>query len=237
MFQSRILAIVLSSATFLLAHPAYAGVLFTTGAMTEISAPVSFVEGDTESSSAILILDEGLTVLPGEIIVNAVGVGTHTGASGPDIHIPGGSLVQTYIVHFDPVGGIFATATGDVIFDPGETIIGIQTHTPYLYLADPAVGHPDATYPPTAPIDDFRAFETLPGTDKVTIAPGLGSASFELFAELGIDQARIVTAPVPEPSTFALAAVGLLGLLGWRQRRRRQESRVTTVFSDLRRAD
>ncbi len=208
-------AIPLLCATFLFAHEAAAGIISTTGAMTEIFAPVSFIEGVTESSTEILILDEGITILPSEIFVNKVGAGLHSGSSGAAIVIPEGFLVQTYIVHFDPAGGV-VTLTGGVFFEAGETIMGIQTHTPLLNGADGAVGDPMVIYP--TGLSDFRAFETLPGTDTVTIAGGLGSASFTLFAELGIDEARIVTTPIPEPSTSALLMLGLAAL-GVRRRR------------------
>ena len=199
--------LLIAAAVLMLAHQADASILFTTGDMTETSAPVSFLEeGVTESSTEILVLDEGTTILPGEIFVNAVGSGLHSGSAGAPVAIAAGTLVHTYFVHFDPAGGV-VTLTGEVFFDPGETILGIQTHTPWLDGADAAVGHPMATYP--AVFIEFRAFETLPGTDTVFISGGLSSASFTLFAELGIDQARIVTTAVPEPSTFALLMLGL----------------------------
>ncbi len=62
-----------------------------------------------------------------------------------------------------------------------------------------------ATYPDT--FIEFRAFESLPGLDTVTLPPGLGSASFTLFAELGVDQARILTSVVPEPGAWLLVAI------------------------------
>jgi len=192
---------------FVLPGQAHAVIIATTGAMTEVAAPLSLLEGDTESSAAILILDEGVTLLPYDIFVNAVGPGLHSGSSGTAVPISAGTPVNTYIVHFDPVGGGFATLSGDVFFEPGEIILGIQTHTPYLDGADGAVGDPMVTYP--TGLLPFRAFETLPGTDTVTISPGLDSASFTMFAELGIDQARIVTTVVPEPSTFVLVMLGL----------------------------
>ena len=120
--------------------------------------------------------------------------------------------MHTYFVHFDPDGGV-VMLTGSVTFDPGETIIGIQTHTPYLEFADPLVGDPMATYPTGV---DFRAFESLPGLDTVMVPFSLDSASFTLFAELSIDQARIVT--IPEPATMGLLALGGLAI----SRRRKQ---------------
>lgn len=214
-FEPRALLLLSATLLFSFAHQAAAGIITTTGAMTEIFAPVSFIEGDTESSTEILILDEGITILPSEIFVNKVGAGLHSGSSGTPIVISAGSIVQTYIVHFDPTGG-FATVTGGVLFEPGEIILGIQTHTPLLDGADGAVGDPAVTYP--TGLLEFRAFETLPGIDTVTIGAGMGSASFTLFADLGIDQARIVTTPIPEPSTSVLLMLGLAALCVRRRR-------------------
>ncbi|MDP6545343.1 MAG: PEP-CTERM sorting domain-containing protein [Phycisphaerae bacterium] len=211
--KRRLRSVLLGVMSFMLVGQAQGDILSTTGAMTPISSPVSFLEGDTESSTIIGILDEGITFLSAGIFVNAVGPGTHTGSSAPPILIPAGAMVHTYIVHFDPAGGL-ASLTGSVTFDPGETIIGIQTHTPYLDTSDAVVGDPSATYP--TGLLEFRAFETLPGTDTVTVPPGLGSASFALFAELSIDQARIVT--IPEPAALSLLALGGLAVI--RRRRR-----------------
>jgi len=199
-------------------NQAFGAILFTTGSMLETTPLLSFVGGDTESSTEILIAFEGTTVLPIDIFVNAVGPGTFTGSSFPATTISAGTTVHSYFVHFDPLGGAFTTLTGSVFFEPGETILGIQTHTPLLDGADPAVGGP-GTYP--TGIDAFRAFETLPGTDTVTIAPGLGSASFTFFAELGVDQGRIITttAPIiPVPAAVWLFG-GALGALGVVRRR------------------
>ncbi len=205
--------VLLCGLTFLLAQPAAADILSTTGAMTEIAAPASFADGVLESSTEIVILDEGTTVLPGDVVVNAFGPGVHTGSIASTTIIPGGTWVHSYIVHFDPDGGV-VTLTGDVFFDPGETIVGIQTHSPLLDFTDAIAGGPPPIYP-TGTLT--RGFETLPGTDTVTIAPGLASASFTLIAELGIDEARIFT--VPEPSSLALSVIAAIGITYWLRRR------------------
>jgi len=200
-----------------LGNQAIADIAFTTGAMTEISAPVSFVTGDTESSTSIAILDEGITVLSADVELNVYGVGVHGDDPPPYLTVPAGLRVQSYLVHFDPVGSSFATLTGAVFFEPGETVIGIQTHTPLLYTTDGPLGHPLATYPGT--FDAFRGFETLPGPDSVTLPPGMASASFTLFAELGVDHARILTAPVPEPTSLAVFGLVLFVIAGVSRRR------------------
>lgn len=211
MYSCKALASAVISAMLMLAHQAVADIDFTTVAMTEITAPVSFATGATESSTSIAILDEGITVLASDVELNVYGVGVHGDNPPPYLVVPAGTRVQSYLVHFDPIGSSFATATGAVFFEPGETVIGIQTHTPLLYTTDGPLGHPLAMYPGV--FDAFRGFETLPGTDTVTLPPGMGSASFTLFAELGVDHARIITSPViPEPTPIVLLAAGLLSM-------------------------
>jgi hypothetical protein len=194
--------------------PVQADIFSLTGAMAEITPPVSVAdEGITESSSTIFIIDEGVSIVPPSppaLFVNAFGPGPHDDSFPPSLLMPPGSVFHSYLVHFDPSGGIVALA-GSVTFDPGETIFGIQTYSPLLYSTDGPFGHPLVTYPGV--FIATRAFDTLPApADMVTIAGDLNSATFALTAELGIDQARIFT--VPEPSSAALlfvaAALGLI---------------------------
>lgn len=205
----------LAGLAIVVADRAEAAIFSTTGALTEISAPPSFMPGALESSTEFYILDEGITVLPGDVIVNAFGVGVHTSSVASLLTIPMGTPVHSYIVHFDPLGAGFAKLSGTVFFDPGELILGIQTHSPLLDFTDAVTGHPTPIYPTGTAT---RGFDGLPSTDTVTIAPGLGSATFALFAELGIDQARIFT--VPEPSSSLLLVLGAVSALGMAHRRR-----------------
>ncbi len=135
MLPCRILVVALASAIAMLANQANGNILFTTGAMTPIPAPVSFVTDATESSTSIAILDEGVSVLPGNVFVNAYTVGVHGDTPPPYLMVPSATRVHSYFVHFDPIGSSFATLTRAVFFDPGETIIGVQTHTPLLIVA------------------------------------------------------------------------------------------------------
>lgn len=205
-FAVRVIALL---ALWIAADNAQAQILFTAGDMVEITTPVSFEPESFESSSTIAILDEGSSVLPGDIFVNAFGPGIHDGSAPPYLLIPEGTRVRSYHVHFDPDGGV-VSLTGSVFFEPGETILGVQTHTPLLYDTDPFLGHPDATYP--AGFIEFRAFESLPGTDTVELPFDMTFATFSLIAELGVDHARIIT--IPEPSSIALliSAATLLGI-------------------------
>lgn len=192
------------------ASPVQAAIFSVSGAMTILSPPVSVAgEGITESSSTIFIIEEGSTIVPGsppDLFVNAFGPGSHGDSFPPSLTLPPGSLFNSYLVHFDPTGGV-VSLTGTVTFDPGELIFGIQTHTPLLYTTDGPFGHASVTYP--GAFISTRAFDALPApADVVTIAGDLNSAIFSLTAELGMDQARIFTYMVPEPSRIALLLLG-----------------------------
>jgi hypothetical protein len=205
----------------LCAGPTHADILSVSGAMSILAPPVSVAgEGITESSAAIFIIDEGVSIVPPgppDLFVNAFGPGPHGDSFPPSLLLPPGSIFHSYLVHFDPAGGVVAL-TGGVTFDPGEVIFGIQTHTPLLYSTDGPFGHPSVVYP--GAFISTRGFDTLPApADVVTIAGDLNSAIFSLTAELGVDQARIFTVPVPEPSTAALLVVGAV-MLGLARRRR-----------------
>lgn len=233
--MSRAITLFLSCVLNLLcAFQTHADILSVSGAMATLTPPVSVAgEGITESSTAIFIVDEGISIVPPsppDLFVNAFGPGAHDGSYPPSLLMPPGAVFHTYLVHFDPVSGTISLS-GSITFDPGETIFGIQTHTPLLYSTDGPFGHPSVTYP--GAFISTRAFDTLPApADSVTIMGDLNSVSFSLTAELGVDQARIFTIPVPEPTSAALMMVGpvVVGLV-WRSQRqaglKRKRSRST----------
>lgn len=201
-----------------------ADILSVSGAMAVLATPVSVEgEGFTESSSSIYIIDEGISIVPASppiLSVNAFGPGPHDDSFPPSLTLPPGAAFHSYLVHFDPAGGV-VSLTGGVTFDPGEVIFGIQTHTPLLYTTDGPFGIPTVDYPGV--FISTRGFDSLPApADVVDIAIDLNSAIFSLTAELGIDQARIFTIPVPEPSSAALLAAGaaVLGLMRRKRPRR-----------------
>ena len=77
-------------------------------------------------------------------------------------------------------------------------------------------------------------FDLGPGTYSIFIGGanyGLGSAGYGFdpgpWTNFGYS-ASLTVAPVPEPSTWALAAIGVAGAAAWRGRRRRA-SRATNA--------
>lgn len=120
----------------LCARRTHADILSVSGAMTILTPPVSVAgEGITESSATIFIIDEGISLVPPappDLFVNVFGPGPH-GDDPTSLPLPPGGVFHSYLVHFDPAGGVVSLA-GSVTFDPGETIFGIQTHAPLLDL-------------------------------------------------------------------------------------------------------
>lgn len=195
----------------LCARAVQADIFLTSPTMTVLAPPVSVAgEGFTESSSTMFIIDEGVSVVPPSppsLFVNAFGPGPHGGDFPPSLLLPPGAMFHSYLVHFDPAGGV-VSLTGSVTFDPGETIFGIQTYTPLLYSTDGPFGDPLVMYPGV--FISTRGFDTLPApADMVTIAADLNSATFALTAELGVDQARIFTVPEASSSALLLVAAAL----------------------------
>jgi len=142
-----------------------------------------------------------------------------------------GTRFDSYLFHFDPSANStpFYGVSGyaSVLFD--TKIIGVQLltqnaaglqkplATPYvgtLEAGDAAVaanGGPSLAYYPGTNVDRGLEEDYL----------GIGSGGFEIFLQgiaLGseIDQVRILVAAIPEPTTSAIFAVGLLGLFSSR---------------------
>jgi hypothetical protein len=192
----------------------------TAGAMTEIAPPASVVVGALESSSTIYVFEEGLSPVPltPDLFFDHIGPGSFEGTPPPYFPMPKGAMLYSYLVHFDPVGTALTSLTGSITFETGETIVGIQAYTPLLYSTDGFFGDPGVTYPASG-TDLTRGFDTFVTIDDTgSVALDLNTVTFTLAAELGVDEARIFTLIVPEPSCLALILVGV-GLNLARRRR------------------
>lgn len=194
----------------------------TAGAMTEIAPPASVVVGALESSSTIYVFEEGVSTVPltPDLFFDHIGPGSFEGTPPPFFLMPKGATLHSYLVHFDPVGTALTSLTGSITFEPGESIVGIQAHTPDIYSTDGFFGAAGVTYPASG-TDLTRGFDTFVTIDDTgSVAFDLNTVTFMLAAELGVDEARIFTVIVPEPSSFALVLVGV----GLRLARRRRTS-------------
>lgn len=102
----------------LAATPAAAAVIGTTGAISEIAAPASTLEGALDSNTQIFLYAEQASVTLGSALaVNLDAPGTYDNTNLPPGGGPiaAGTQVDSYFVHFNPASGN-QTLTGSVTF-------------------------------------------------------------------------------------------------------------------------
>jgi len=133
---------------------------------------------------------------------------------GPDgnLYVSEARQLNSTIHRFDGVTGAFL---GEFVgpgqgglYDPGDLVFGPDGD---LYVANHADPFPDVPFGSNS----IKRYDGRTGAFLGDfILPGSGG--------LGSPTASIFTAPVPEPSTLLLLAIGTLGLIGWAWRRHGQ---------------
>ncbi|MGQ0635085.1 MAG: FecR domain-containing protein [Planctomycetaceae bacterium] len=144
----------------------------TTGAMRFIHPPpASVVEGRTESNENLLLfLESEAVILTDPVAVTITQPGLYTTTSGSGARLPAGIAVDSFLVHFDPVGSKFnqapVTAQGTVTFE--RPIVGIIARGDQLAESDRLFAAPDTHYVCSVeyefqgPIDDGYFTNHLP---------------------------------------------------------------------------
>ena len=181
-------------------------------------APPPNVELDqwTSDTEASVFAERTGFSLPVPVDVNLSVPGVTTG--GPN-HSPAtlaaGTGVDSYYLHFDPIG-VAANelyAVGTLTFD--QDVLGVMYHESNITNSN-FLGAPGTTYP----ANDF--WIGLKSEDFFSLSADRRSITFEFATRPWIDSMRIVTmadSTVPEPSTYALGAIGLIGLCAFAYRR------------------
>ncbi len=201
--------------TALLAGPASAGIIETTGAFVEISPPGSVELGALESNSAIFAFAEMLGIrLEGDLPVDITRPGVYDSA---DDLTPGLIFaempVDIYFLHSDPVGGDTVKLVGSITFD--QDILGIIVLSAGLDATDAMLGYPGTVYPTGL---SGRGLDFAGSNfDILTLSEDRRTITVDWRTGFKVDQIRIITA-VPGPGGLALLA--LAGLVGARRRRR-----------------
>jgi hypothetical protein len=215
-----------SFATIFIANAAYASILTSTGAVT-IATPPNVRDGALPSDTQIVAFAErhGIT-LPQDLTFNISVPGTSpspTDINASPVTLPAGTRVDSYFVHMKSVTGTDpnpALVSGSITFD--RPILGIAVFDLRLDQSDPALGLPTTLYPTGV----ARELDIVSGgvvghigNDSITLSGDRRTVIFNIGNTGGLDQARIVTAAVPEPSTLALWLIACL-ILGVRYARR-----------------
>jgi len=180
--------------------------------------PLSLASRAFENDDSIALVEEKIGFsLPGNLSIDVDGTpGTYdeladlTGGS-----LSAGTVVNSYILHFDPVG--FASPaisrSGSVTFLQGS-IIALFLTSRSLATSD-ILGATGTTYGGSS-----RGFELPAGSvvsDQVTISPDRRTVTVNFAATSQYDELRVLT-NIPEPSSVVLASLLTVWCLTSRRR-------------------
>ena len=202
----------------LMSSVSFGGIIATTGDVVIVD-PTSVLPGEQEDNDTIFVFPEQQgAVLSSVVPIDVATPGTVTTSS--DLvrgAIDAGTQVNSYFVHFDPVGSPAAglTTMGSLTF-PYE-VLGIQVVSDALDAGDGPLGAAAATYP--GGVADRGVELNAFGPDFINLAPDRLSVTFLFHADDDLDSIRVITA-VPEPSMLLLLSTAALGLVVCMRRRR-----------------
>ncbi len=185
------------------------------------SAGLDLTEGQIESNTKIRVYSEQLNyTLTTNIAVDDTSIGSvGNSVSGT---ILTGTLVDSYLVHFDKVGSnsIDLALGGNVIADMGVEILGIIFTSTRLNASDTELGLASSYSTSSVRGLEFTNDDTY---GLATIGGFLRNLRMDLETSTNIDEIRIITtaaAPVPVPAAVWLFGSALLGLTGIRRRKK-----------------
>jgi hypothetical protein len=190
------------------------------GSVQPIAPPASVADSALESNSFVRFFNEKTAFLLNQNVSADI---TQPGTVGNSVDLTPGiisanQLIDTYLLHADPVGpgNPAVTYAGTVTFE--LPILGLLVQTNSLNVTDGVLGSPSTIYTPAG----SRGFEwpsSLAVGDIVQLSADFRTITFVLKATSQYDQIRVITTGVPEPSAIALAAFCLvLASTAWRRR-------------------
>ncbi|MGN6367815.1 MAG: hypothetical protein ACTHN5_06100 [Phycisphaerae bacterium] len=194
-----------------------------TGAVVlNTSPPASIISGDWESNTAIReFVEAEPKTLTQAVAVDLTAPGTSPGAADDNLSpgtIPVGTVVNSYFLHFDPVGkpSTPVTLSGSITFD--TPVLGLIALSSTLNGSIGSLGLASTTY--ASGSDHGMEFApNADGTnDVLTLSADRRTVSFTVTANLNGDELRIVTG-VPEAGSLGVVVGGGI-LLAARRRRR-----------------
>jgi len=214
-------AAVLFCVLFSISSVADAAVSATSGAIVVSTPPADVSSNQWESNTTIrAVVERQFFVFSAPLAVDITLPGTSPDATSSNLSpgtVPTGTLVNSYLLHFDVIGTRATNnaleAIGSITFT--DPILGLIVQPTALRDSNPILGLPNVTY---ASGND-HALELNPAgggtSDLITLSPDRRTVTVDLLNASFADDARIVTA-VPEPSMAPLV-VFLIPLIFYRR--------------------
>jgi len=166
-----------------------------TTSCTQVAPPTSVVEGATESNTNILAFNEKQDfALPSDTFVNISSPGTYLFFPGQPIFtpasIPAGSVVDSHLLHFDPVSAFPPAVEADCSVTFDCDVIGIIVLSADLDNSD-GLGAAATTYP--AP--GLNPRRGLDEHDSVTLSADRRTVTVHLESDTSFDtdHIRVIT--------------------------------------------
>ena len=189
-----------------------------TGDASYISAPPSVEAGDLTNNLGFYVFDEKTVTLSSALDVDWFASNGGTLSNGGGGTISAGTSLTSYFVHFNPEGDpdIGREVAGNLTFS--QKIIAVIFTSPHLDASDSVVGVAGTDYPTGI---DSRKYENFDVNNSYLVDAYTLHINTKAWAPW-MDQARVITAPVPVPAALWLFGSGVLAVLGFSRRKRRE---------------
>lgn len=187
-------------------------------AMVPIAPPPSTLPGALQSQTDAYLFLESSGVLVAPLSVDISSDGLYNNASPGSAGVIGpGTFFSSYLIHHESVNFAFSAVFATYTFP--DPVIGIITSDALLDASDAALANGGTLYPNGLA---FRGLELpyLITPDSVFWAGNQVFISVVTNTQAVLDQMRVITSPIPEPSTLWLATIALGSMLWVGVRRR-----------------
>ena len=182
-----------------------------------IAAPSSVMTGALTSDSNFYVFEEKTTTLGAPLAVDwfASNGGNLTNGGGGTI--AAGTPLTSYFVHFEPASTT-SEVSGNLTFS--QKIIAVIFNWDNLGASDSVLGATGTTYPTGQTGRKYESFDQENSYLVNDYTLHINTKSWFNPKEHLMDQARVITAPVPVPAALWLFGSGILALLGISRRRK-----------------
>ncbi len=198
------------------------GAVVTTGDAIYIAPPPSVERGVFSSNTNFFVFEETTQTLTSDLDVDWLASNGGALSNGGGGTIAAGTGITSYFVHFSPEtlvsGGV--EVSGDLTFS--QKIIAVIFSWQNLATSDSVLGAPGTSYPTG---NKGRKYESWDQNHSYLVDDYTLHINTKAWAPL-MDQARVITAPVPVPAALWLFVSGILAMIGLNRRRKRAAASI-----------